>query len=415
MEFTDGYGMFLTDEHDLLRRTVREFAEKEVAPHIRAWDRSGAEAGEGPEQREHIRPILKRMGELGLLGICIPQRYGGAGMDYLALAVVCEELERVDSFLRVVMSVHTGLNSLSIFQWGSEEQKQRYLLPQASGQRLAGYCLTEPDSGTDAAAMRATARRDGDNYILNGEKIWISLADIADNFLVIAKTDPDKGVRGITAFLVERSWSGVSSYPIHGKLGVRAGNTGAVVFQDVRVPAANRLGEEGEGFKIAMAALDNGRYTVAAGATGLIQASLEASIRYAKERVTFGKPIAEHQLVKRMISHMVRKLDTSRLLVYRAGWMKNQGIRNTRETTLAKWHATVSSFEAADDAIQIHGAYGYSDEYPVERYLRNSRGGIIYEGTRELQELLQADFALGARENKPLRKELPAYSPEEWE
>lgn len=414
MDFTANYGMFLGEEHELLRRTVRQFAEAEVAPHIRAWDRSGAEAGEGPEAREHIRPVLRRMGELGLLGICLPQKYGGAGMDYLALAVVCEELERVDSFLRVVLSVHTGLNSLSIFQWGTEEQKLRYLVPQASGAQLAGYCLTEPDSGTDAAAMRATARRDGDHYVLNGEKIWISLADVADNFLVIAKTDPAQGVRGISAFIVERAWPGVSSHPIHGKLGVRAGNTGAVVFQDVRVPVANRLGEEGEGFKIAMSALDNGRYTVAAGATGLIQASLEASLRYAKERETFGRPIADHQLVKRMLSHMVRKLDTSRLLVYRAGWMKNRGERNTRETTLAKWHATVSSFEAADDAIQIHGAYGYADEYPVERYLRNSRGAIIYEGTRELQELLQADFALGNRANPPLRRELPAYDAEEW-
>jgi alkylation response protein AidB-like acyl-CoA dehydrogenase len=415
MDFTANYDMFLNDSHEMLRQTVRDFAEKEVAPNIRAWDRSGAYADEGPETREHIRPILMRMGELGLLGICIPATYGGAGMDYLALAVVCEELERVDSALRVVMSVHTGLNSLSLLQWGTEEQKQRYLTPQASGKQLAGYCLTEPNSGTDAVAMHATARRDGDSYILNGEKIWISLSDIADNFLVMAKTDPDKGARGISAFIVERSWDGVSSYPIHGKLGVRAGNTGGVVFNDVRVPAANRLGEEGEGFKIAMAALDNGRYTVAAGATGLIQACLEASIRYAQERQTFGVPIAEHQLVKRMISHMVRKLDTSRLLVYRAGWMKNQGRRNTRETTLAKWHATSSSFESADDAIQIHGAYGYSDEYPVERYLRNARGAIIYEGTRELQELLQADFALGLRENKPLRQELPAYDPAEWE
>jgi glutaryl-CoA dehydrogenase (non-decarboxylating) len=415
MDFTAGYGMFLGEEHELLRRTVRDFAEKEVAPHIRAWDRSGAEHGEGPENRPHIRPILKRMGELGLLGICLPQKYGGAGMDYLALAVVCEELERVDSFLRVVMSVHTGLSSLSIFQWGTEDQKQRYLAPQARGELLAGYGLTEPNSGTDAVAMQTTARRDGDDYILNGEKIWISLADIADTFLIIAKTDPDKGSRGISAFIVERGMAGLSSYPLHGKLGVRAGNTGGVVMQDVRVPAANRLGEEGEGFKIAMAALDNGRYTVAAGATGLIQASLEASLRYAQERHTFGVPISDHQLVKRMLSHMVRKLDTSRLLVYRAGWMKNHGLRNTRETTLAKWHATVSSFESADDAIQIHGAYGYSDEYPVERYLRNARGAIIYEGTRELQELLQADFALGRRINPPLRRELPPYDPEEWE
>jgi glutaryl-CoA dehydrogenase (non-decarboxylating) len=414
MDFTENYDMFLSEEHELLRKTVRDFAEKEVAPHIREWDRSGA-AAEGPETREHIRPLLKRMGELGLLGICVPAKYGGAGMDYLALAIVCEELERVDSALRVVLSVHTGLNTLSLLQWGTEEQKEKYLAPQASGHKFAAYGLTEPNSGTDAGAMEATARRDGDAYILNGEKTWISLADVADNFLVFAKTDPSKGNRGISCFVVERSFSGVSSYPIHGKLGVRAGNTGSVVLQDVRVPKANLLGEEGEGFKIAMSALDNGRYTVAAGATGLIQASLEASIKYALERQTFGVPIAEHQLVKRMISHMIRKLDTSRLLVYRAGWMKNQGRRNTRETTLAKWHATVSSFEAADDAIQVHGAYGYSDEYPVERYLRNSRGAIIYEGTRELQELLQADFALGFRQNPPLRKELPAYNQEEWE
>jgi glutaryl-CoA dehydrogenase (non-decarboxylating) len=262
--------------------------------------------------------------------------------------------------------------------------------------------------------MQSTARLEGDHYVLNGEKTWISLSDIADHFLVVAYTDKPQAHRGMTAFIVERAFEGVSSHPIHGKLGVRAGNTGSVVFQNVRVPVANRLGEEGEGFKIAMSALDNGRYTVAAGATGLIQAALEASLRYAQERETFGHPIADHQLVKRMISHMVRKLDTSRLLVYRAGWMKNQGRRNTRETTLAKWHATVSSFEAADDAIQIHGAYGFSDEYPVERMLRNSRGAVIYEGTRELQELLQADFALGNRENRPLRRELPKYDPAEW-
>ena len=414
MDFTANYAMFLTEEHTLLRQTVRQFAETEVAPNIRAWDRSGAEVSDGPETRPHLRPLLRRMGELGLLGICLPRKYGGAGLDYLALAVVCEELERVDSFLRVIISVHTGLNSLALFQWGNEAQKQRYLLPQAQGSEVAGYCLTEPDSGTDAAAMRTTARRVGDQYLLNGEKIWISLADLADNFLVFAKTDPTQGVRGISAFIVERRWAGVSSHPIHGKLGMRAGNTGAVVFQDVAVPVANRLGEEGEGFKLAMAALDNGRYTVAAGATGLIQASLEASLRYAQARSTFGKPIAEHQLVKRMLSHMLRKLDTSRLLVYRAGWMKNRGERNTRETTLAKWHATEASFEVANDALQIHGAYGYSDEYPVERFLRNARAALIYEGTRELQELLQADFALGSRVYPQLRKELPAYNREEW-
>jgi alkylation response protein AidB-like acyl-CoA dehydrogenase len=403
--------MFLGEEHEMLRQTVRQFAEREVQPFIRDWDREGAK---DDGDTSHILPILKRMGELGFLGICIPEKYGGAGMDYLSLAVVCEELERVDTFLRVVLSVHTGLNSMALLQWGTEEQKEKYLKPQAQGVKLAGYCLTEPNAGTDVAGMQATARREGDVYVLNGEKTWISLADVADHFLVVAYTDKSKQQRGMTAFIVERAFEGVSSHPIHGKLGVRAGNTGSVVFQDVRVPVANRLGEEGEGFKIAMSALDNGRYTVAAGATGLIQAALEASAKYALERQTFDQPIANHQLVKRMVSHMVRKLDTARLLVYRAGWMKNQGRRNTRETTLAKWHATVSSFEAADDAIQIHGAYGFSDEYPVERFLRNSRGAVIYEGTRELQELLQADFVFGFRDNKPLRKELPAYDPAEW-
>lgn len=416
MDFTANYDMFLNEEHDLLRQTVREFTEREVAPNIRAWDRSGAEHGEGPETRTHIRPLIEKMGKLGFLGICFPAKYGGAGMDYLALAVLCEELERMDSFLRVVASVHVGLNSMTIFQWGNEAQKMKYLKPQAEGKRIGAYGLTEPNSGTDAGAMTTTARRDGDHYVLNGEKIWISLSDIADTFVVFAKTDPSKGNRGISCFIVERSMPGFSSYPLHGKLGVRAGNTGGIVFQDMRVPVENRLGEEGEGFKIAMTALDSGRYTVAAGAVGGIQGALEASVKYAKERHTFGVPIGDHQLVKRMISNMVLKMDMGRLLVYKAGWMKNIGRRNTRETTLGKWHATVSSWESADDAVQIHGAYGFSDEYPVERFLRNARGGVIYEGTRELQELLQADFAMGTRELAPkLRCDLPAYNKEIWE
>lgn len=411
IDWTGNYGFFLNEQHDMLRKTVRDFAEKEVAPHIREWDRSGAlESGKA----EHMLPVIKRMGELGFLGVCIPQKYGGAGFDYLALAVVCEELERIDTTLRVILSVHTGLNSMAVFQWGSEEQKQRFLKPQATGEKIAAYCLTEPNAGTDVAGMQSTAVLEGDHYVLNGEKTWISLADLADHFLVFAYTDKSKKHQGITAFLVERDREGVETHPIHGKLGVRAGNTGSVVFKNVRVPVANRLGEEGEGFKIAMTALDNGRYTVASGATGLIQAALEASLKYSKERETFGKPISDHQLVKRMMSHMILNLETSRMLCYRAGWLKNQGIRNSRETTLAKWHATVESFEAANDAIQIHGAYGFSDEYPVERYLRNSRGAIIYEGTRELQELLQAEFALSERSYKPLRCELPAYDEAAW-
>lgn len=412
IDWTANYDFFLNEQHDLLRETVRNFAEKEVAPHIQEWDRKGASHDAGIA--EHMVPVIKRMGELGFLGVCIPQKYGGAGFDYLGLAVVCEELERVDTTLRVILSVHTGLNSMAVFQWGNEEQKQQYLVPQATGEKIAAYCLTEPNAGTDVAGMQATAVLEGDYYVLNGEKTWISLSDLADHFLVFAYTDKSKKHHGITAFIVERSFEGVQSHPIHGKLGVRAGNTGSVVFNNVRVPVANRLGEEGEGFKIAMSALDNGRYTVASGATGLIQAALEASLKYAKERETFGVPIGNHQLVKRMLSHMVLNMETARLLCYRAGWLKNQGVRNTRETTLAKWHATVESFNAANDAIQIHGAYGFSDEYPVERYLRNSRGAVIYEGTRELQELLQADFALEERAYKPLRCELPAYDEAAW-
>src|SRR5690606_24835133 len=253
--------------------------------------------------------------------------------------------------------------------------------------------------------------------IINGEKMWISLATKAHHVLWFAKTNPNANPphEGITAFMIETDMPGVTTGDLHGKLGVRAGSTGWVNCENVRVPAANRIGEEGEGFKIAMSCLDNGRYTVASGATGLIRASLEASVRYAKERQTFGRPIARHQLVQQKIAYMQQWYDTARLLYLRAGWMKNEGLRNTRETSLGKWYATDMSFQAANEALQIHGAYGYSDEYDVERYLRNSRGAIIYEGTSEIHQLMQAGYALGLREDKPLRCELPAYDPAFWQ
>jgi len=398
------HDIFLSEEHRALRRTLRDFTEKDVAPHIRDNDR----------EQKFDPNILKRMGELGVLGICLPVKYGGAGMDYLALAVACEELERMDTSLRVVMSVHVGLNSLALFQWGTEEQKQKYLVPQARGIKYAAYGLTEPNAGTDAAGIQTTARREGDEYILDGEKVWISLADVADHFLIIAYTDRAKKHRGMSAFIVERGFKGVTTGSYHGKLGVRAGNTGNVVLDGVRVPKENMLGREGEGFKIAMSALDNGRFTVAAGATGLIEASLEASLKYCHARKTFGVLIGEHQLVKQMLANMMQRLDAARLLVYRAGWMKNRGIRNTRQVAQAKWFATDASFASAADAIQLHGAYGYSDEYPVERFMRNAKGAMIYEGTSQLQQLIQADYALGLREDKSLRCELPAYDPNVW-
>ncbi|MDT7884699.1 MAG: acyl-CoA dehydrogenase family protein [Thermoflexus sp.] len=394
----------LSDEHRMVQQMVREFAEREVRPVIKEHDRA----------QKPIPWLFERMAALGLLGICIPVKYGGAGMDYISLGLACEELERIDSSLRVVMSVHVALNSLSLLQWGTEEQKQRYLVPQAKGEKIAAYALTEPGAGSDAAAIRTTAKRQGDVYILNGEKTWISLADLADHFLVIAKTDPEKGHRGMSAFIVERSFPGVKTGTIHGKLGVRAGNTGWIVFENTPVPVENRLGEEGEGFYIAMAALDNGRYTVAAGATGLIRACLEASVKYANERMTFGRRIGEHQLVQEMIAKMAANYEIARLLYLRAGWMKNMGLRNTRETSLAKWFATEAAVQAALDAIQIHGAYGYSDEYDVERYLRNAKGEVIYEGTSQIHTILQAEYALGYRKDRPLRCELPAYDPEVW-
>jgi glutaryl-CoA dehydrogenase (non-decarboxylating) len=397
----------LTGEHRMVQQMVRDFAQKEVAPIIKEYDRA----------QEMAPFILPRMGQLGILGICLPVRYGGQGMDYISLGLACEELEAVDSTLRVILSVHIGLNSLGLLQWGSEEQKQSFLIPQAKGEKFACFALTEPGAGSDVAAITSNARKEGDEYILNGEKMWISLATKAHHCLWIGRTNPQlkDPHEGLSAFLVELDRPGVTTGDLHGKLGMRAGSTGWINCQDVRIPADHLLGLEGEGFKIAMSCLDNGRYTVASGATGLIRASLEASIKYSKERKAFGKEIAKYQLVQQKIARMVQSYEMARLLYLRAGWMKNQGMRNTRETSLAKWFATDESFNAASEAIQIHGAYGYSDEYDVERYLRNSRGAIIYEGTSEIHQLMQAGYALGLREDTPLRCELPAYNADDWQ
>ncbi len=388
-----------TEEQKMLRSSVRGFVDKEIMPNIAEWDRQGS----------FDPAIMGKLADLGLMGVCIPTEYGGSGMDYNSLAIVCEELERGDTTFRTAVSVHIGLNSMSLLQWGNEEQKQKYLVPQAKGEKVGAFGLTEPGAGSDVVALESTAVKDGDDYILNGQKTWISLCDIADHFLVFAYTDKSKKHKGISAFIVERDWEGFSSKATTGKLGIRAGNTGEIFFDNVRVPKENLLGEEGEGFKIAMASLDNGRFTVAAGAVGQIMACLEASVKYCEERETFGKPIGQHQLVQQMVANMEAGFQMSQLLVYRAGELKNQGKRNTRETSLAKWQACDFANKAADDAVQIHGAYGFSDEYPVERYLRNSKAPVIYEGTREIHTVLQAEYALGYREDKPLNKMLPAW------
>lgn len=397
----------LNEEQRMAQQMVREFALREVAPIIREYDR-----------RQEMAPfILQRMGELGILGICLPVRYGGQGLDYISLGLVCEELEAVDTTLRVILSVHIGLNSLGLFQWATETQKQRWLAPQARGEKIACFGLTESGAGSDVAGIASTARRDGDEYILNGEKMWISLATKADHMLWVGRTDPavSDPHDGLSAFLVELDSPGVRRGDLHGKLGVRAGSTGWVAFENVCVSAENRIGLEGEGFKIAMSCLDNGRYTVAAGATGLIRACLDASRKYALDRQAFGREIGRFQLIQQKIAFMVQFYEAARLLYLKAGWLKNRGIRNTRETSLAKWYATDASFQAASEAVQIHGAYGYSDEYDVERYLRNSKGAVIYEGTSEIHQLMQAGYALGYREEAILRCELPAYDPEFWQ
>ena len=391
----------LTEEQLLLEQSVREWGARQVAPRIRELDR----------QHRFDTAILEQMAELGLLGCSVPAEYGGAGMDYISLGIISEELEYVDTSLRVIMSVHAGLNCLTLLAWGTEDQKQRYLLPQAQGKKIATYGLTEPTAGSDVRGIQTVAVKRGDRYILTGEKMWISLADVADNFLVFAWTDPDKkkhrDTSGSSAFIIERRYQGFSSGTLKEKWGILAGNTGFFKMDEVEVPEANLIGRPGEGFKIAMFALDQGRYTVAAGATGLIRACRDASVRYARERRTFGAPIAEHQLVKEMIAHMESDYQTSRLLWLRAGFLKNKGRRNTRETGLAKWFATVASERAAADAVQVHGANGYSDEYPVGRFYRNCKGAVIYEGTREIHKLMQADYALGYRTDRSTRCELP--------
>lgn len=393
----------LSEEHQLLEQSVREWAAREVSPKIHDLDR----------QHRFDPAILPQMADLGLLGVSVPAEYGGTGTDYISLGLASEELEYVDTSLRVILSVHVGLNSLTLLVWGSEFQKEHYLRPQAQGRKIATFGLTEPAAGSDARGIQTVAVKKGDRYLLSGEKMWISLADVADHFLVFAWSDLEKKKRrdpsGMTAFIVERAFKGFTSGTLGEKWGILAGNTGFFTMNEVEVPDENVVGRPGEGFKIAMFALDQGRYTVAAGATGLVRACRDASVKYAKERTAFGVEIGRHQLVKEMIAQMESDYQAARLLWLRAGWLKNQGRRSTRETSLAKWFATVASERAAGDAVQVHGANGYSDEYPVGRFYRNCKGAVIYEGTREIHKLMQADYLLGYREDRPTRCALPPF------
>lgn len=390
-----------TENHIAVQEMAKEVAERVILPNIQEYDR-----------KQEMNPaVLPAMAKANLLGFCIPEQYGGMGMDYISLGIASEELEYADTSARVILSVHIGLFSLPVLVWANEEQKKKYLVPAAKGQKIATFGLTEPSAGSDAVGIQTTAVKKGDHYILNGEKMWISLAAVADYFLVFAWTDLEKKKKrdhsGLSCFIVESKWGGVTTGTIHGKLGVRAGNTGYIAFQDVKVPAENLVYKEGQGFKIAMFCLDQGRYTVAAGSCGLIRACRDASANYAKDRKTFGVPIGEHQLVKQMIANMEAGYEYSRHLYLKAGWLKNQGKRSTRETSLAKWISCREAEAHAANAVQVFGAYGFSDEYPVERFYRNSKGASIYEGTREIHTIVQADYVLGIRKDKDIERDLP--------
>src|SRR5256885_4656657 len=398
----------LSDEQRLLQDTVRRFVDDRILP----------DAVENDSNRPRDLGAVEGLAELGVLGIVVPEEYGGAGLDFVSEALACEEIERGEAAFRTLISVHVGLNSLALLKYASEEQKRRWLVPQASGDKLACFGLTEPAAGSDVAAMKSTARRDGDVYVLNGSKNWISYANVADHALVFAKTDPAAKHKGISAFVLERGMPGFTTADTEHKLGIWAGSTGELFFENVEVPAENLIGEEGQFFEIVMYCLDQGRFTVAAGACGVIRACLERSVEYARERETFGQPIGKYQFVQDMIAEMVLGYETSKLLVMQAAWMKDEGMRNTRETSLAKWHATEAAFRAAHLAIQVHGAYGYSAEYGIERYFRNARAPIIYEGTTQIHKLLQAEHALGYRrlngsdgEVSPLCSWAPALAP----
>jgi alkylation response protein AidB-like acyl-CoA dehydrogenase len=375
----------LTPEQEQVRKLAHDFAQREIVPGARERDRSGTFPSE----------VLAKMAPLGLLGGPVPEEYGGIGLDYISHALVVEEIGRADSSVRTTLSVQISLVELTILRFGTEEQKRRYLPAMCGGEVIGCFGLTEPEAGSDATKIRTSAKRDGSDWVLRGRKIWISNGSVSNLALVFAQTDPSLGHKGIAAFLIDRREHPYGSQAIHGKLGLRSSDSSELILDDVRVPADALLGEVGQGFKIAMTALDAGRYSVAAGAVGIAQACIDASVTYATQRHTFGKPIAGHQLVQELIADMIVETEAARLLVWRAGDLKNKGRPNTRETSLAKLFASEAAQRAADNAIQVHGGYGFSDEFPVERYWRDARVNRLYEGTTQIQKLIIARFATG--------------------
>lgn len=377
----------LTDDQRAVREMARKFADEYIVPVARENDSAERFPGE----------IIQKMGELGLLGGPVPVEYGGAGLDSISHALVAEEIGKACSSVRTTISVQISLVELSLARWATEEQKRRYLPALCSGKLIGCFGLTEPNAGSDPSSMETTAVADGDHWRLNGRKTWISNGGVAGLAIVFAQTDRSKGNRGIGAFLVDRDTPGFATRDIHGKLGLRASNTSELILDDCRIPKDQILGRVGDGFKVAMSALDNGRYSVAAGCVGICQGCVEACVRYAKERKQFGRPIGSFQLVQDLIARMIVDTEAARLLVFRAGHLKNRGVRCTREVSIAKYFASEAAVRCALDAIQVHGAYGYADGYPVERYLRDAKVATIYEGTSQIQKLLIASHDLGIR------------------
>lgn len=367
----------LTPEQEQIRKLARDFCDAEVAPGARELDRTEAFPDE----------LLPRLYEVGFLGAPIPEEYGGMGLDYLSYGLIIEELGRTDASIRSLVSVNVGLVSSILLSWGNEEQKQAWL-PRLASEGLGAFGLTEPDHGSDPSAMETSAQRDGGDWILNGSKMWITNGSRGILTVVFAQTEPGSGARGISAFLVPQETPGYEGRPIHGKLGLRAGDTAAITLTDVRVPDDARVGEVGDGMKIALNALDNGRYSLAAGCTGISQACLDAAVRYAGEREQFGKTIAHHQLVQELISDIFLDLEASRALYWKVAWKHQKGERHTIESSVAKTFCSEAAVRNADRAVQVHGGYGYSDEYPVGRYLRDARVTTLYEGTSQIQRLL---------------------------
>jgi butyryl-CoA dehydrogenase len=375
----------LTDEQKLIAETAREFADREIVPRVRENDRA----------ERFDRELARKLGEVGFLGAPVAEAYGGRGLDYLGYGLIVEAIGRADSSARTVVSVVTSLVSNPIEHWGTEEQKQRWLPGLTSGEILGCFGLTEPDTGSDAANLRTRATKTDSGWSLSGQKMWISLGNHAELALIFAQTDPELKHKGLAAFLVPTDTPGFTTAEIHGKLGLRSSDTAELSLDAVEVGDDALLGQVGDGFKVAMTALEAGRYSVAAGCVGIMEGCVEASVNFAKERKQFGVPLARFQLVQQMITEMILKRDAARMLVFRAGTLKDEGKPNTMETSVAKLFATESAVECANLAIQVHGGSGYVDDYPVERYLRDARVTTLYEGTSQIQTLIIGRLATG--------------------